>query len=319
MPKRSVTSAVDPIDALAERVQHLEDQREGLTVSLLQGSEERLNNLEAGVNDLSARVGGTPNVLTAPLCQRVNKVEKDVVQWAEAQLKTAQESAKQWRYNMASWIASSEAIEQLRELTKPEKKPRKSTPWVAAFAFIVFGLGIVLGAYLQHKELPPIYPGLYESDLFLSDLEAHPLEESPTMQALLSTGAFTSSKSCKPGEILAATTSGGTTCILQPSTRDGAFTYAGTNAPIAGPATSMPKVAEQIIVTNSEPRDCWVGRGKEHTTLHANDTWQLPPFDHPVTIRDGCPGALTFTVDGKIAHPANKAKHPKDVEVVELP
>jgi|SRR5580693_4254536 hypothetical protein len=102
-----------------------------------------------------------------------------------------------------------------------------------------------------------------------------------------------------------------------------AVTYSQLQDP---PSVQEPLVKtdpKHLSISNTGQHPCWVGvltpDGRKVIYDFLNPEATVGTDDHPVTVRDSCPGELTFERDGKMVHPTPEAGHRHDVEVVAIP
>jgi hypothetical protein len=88
------------------------------------------------------------------------------------------------------------------------------------------------------------------------------------------------------------------------------------------PAPFPASVLHTVVVR--APKDCWLGLGDDDAgalTQHAEGNFQWGQLiqGQTISVRDGCPGKVTFSVDGVEVHPVNRAINKAKVELVTLP
>lgn len=104
-------------------------------------------------------------------------------------------------------------------------------------------------------------------------------------------------------------------CAALPS-QDTFTGHDGGSADLSPALTSRHFV--DVVITNTGERKCWTqitpkDSKPEVVWLAASEALRLPPLTpRPVEVRDGCPGALTYSVPDKLLHATDK------VHVVEL-
>lgn len=117
----------------------------------------------------------------------------------------------------------------------------------------------------------------------------------------------------------------------QPCATTAASTTAGTDFKAWAGAIEVPEIKIVPAV------DCWIGvtdakgrnwihdvvKASGPVTIREGMNWQkgetLVNFPRPLTVRSGCPGKVTYFVDGRELRPANLSKTPAKSEVVEIP
>jgi hypothetical protein len=103
--------------------------------------------------------------------------------------------------------------------------------------------------------------------------------------------------------------------------RDGQPELAFTWTPSVEPLENDVK---HLSITNTGATRCWVGITKDVGQIVISQDYLNPDATegtdaHPVTIRDSCPGELTFERGGEMLHPVPESGHRADVEVVVIP